>query len=82
MNGSARVAKGRIEEAAGALTNNDKLRAKGRTDQAVGHLKQDADTGVRYAKDFARRVEAKAREAGQVAVAKAKKRAAGSSCRS
>ena len=82
MNGSARVAKGRIEEAAGALTNNDSLRAKGRTDQAAGHLKQDADTGVRYAKDFARRVEAKAREAGQVAVAKAKKRAAGSSCRS
>ena len=28
MNGSAKIAKGRIEEAAGALAGNDKLRAK------------------------------------------------------
>ena len=30
------MAKGRIKEAAGALTGNDKLREKGKTDQAVG----------------------------------------------
>jgi uncharacterized protein YjbJ (UPF0337 family) len=34
------VAKGRIKEAAGALTGNDRLRAEGRTDQVVGKTKQ------------------------------------------
>jgi uncharacterized protein YjbJ (UPF0337 family) len=34
------VAKGRIKEAAGALTGNDRLRAEGRADQAVGKTKQ------------------------------------------
>jgi uncharacterized protein YjbJ (UPF0337 family) len=34
------VAKGRIKEAAGALTGNDRLRAEGRADQAVGQTKQ------------------------------------------
>ena len=40
MGGKADVVKGRIKEAAGALTGNDKLRAKGKTDQAVGRTKQ------------------------------------------
>ena len=47
MKGSTKIVKGRIEEAAGALTGNDKLRAKGQTDQAVGHVKQAAEKGVR-----------------------------------
>jgi len=47
MKGSTKIVKGRIEEAAGALTDNDKLRARGQTDQAVGHLKQAAEKGVR-----------------------------------
>ena len=34
------VVKGRIKEAAGALTGNDKLRAEGKTDQVVGKTKQ------------------------------------------
>jgi uncharacterized protein YjbJ (UPF0337 family) len=34
------VAKGRIKEAAGALTGNDRLRAERRADQAVGKTKQ------------------------------------------
>ena len=42
MKGSPQVVKGRIEEAAGALTGNDKLRNKGKTDQAVGRVKQAA----------------------------------------
>ena len=42
MKGSTRIAKGRIEEAAGALAGNGKLRAKGRRDQAVGQVKQAA----------------------------------------
>jgi uncharacterized protein YjbJ (UPF0337 family) len=40
MSGKTDVVKGRIKEAAGALTGNDKLRAKGKTDQAVGKTKQ------------------------------------------
>lgn len=32
-------AKGRIKEAAGALTGNDELRAEGKTDQAIGKVK-------------------------------------------
>jgi uncharacterized protein YjbJ (UPF0337 family) len=34
------VVKGRIKEAAGVLTGNDKLRAEGKTDQVVGETKQ------------------------------------------
>ena len=40
MSGKAEIVKGRIKEAAGALTGNDKLRAEGKTDQAVGKTKQ------------------------------------------
>jgi uncharacterized protein YjbJ (UPF0337 family) len=42
MSGKTDIVKGRIKEAAGALTGNDKLRAKGQTDQAVGRVKQAA----------------------------------------
>ena len=40
MGGKTDVVKGRIKEAAGALTGNDKLRAEGKTDQAVGKAEQ------------------------------------------
>ena len=40
MSGKTDVVKGRIKEAAGTLTGNDKLRAEGKTDQAVGKTKQ------------------------------------------
>ena len=40
MSGKTDVVKGRIKEAAGALSGNDKLRAEGETDQAVGKAKQ------------------------------------------
>lgn len=40
MGGKTDVVKGRIKEAAGALTGNDELREEGRTDQAVGKAKQ------------------------------------------
>jgi uncharacterized protein YjbJ (UPF0337 family) len=44
--------KGRIKEAAGVLTGDDKLRAEGKTDQAVGKAKvavQKAATAVKEA---------------------------------
>ena len=71
MKGSTKIVKGRIEEAAGALTDNDKLRAKGQTDQAVGHIKQAAEKGVRQAKESARKIVDKVRNIAQEAIAKA-----------
>jgi len=40
MSGKTDVVKGRIKEAAGALTGNDELREEGKADQAVGEVKQ------------------------------------------
>ena len=42
MGGKIDVVKGRIKEAAGALTGNDRLRAEGKADQVVGKVKQAA----------------------------------------
>ena len=46
MSGRTDVVKGRLKEAAGALTGNDKLRAEGKTDQATGKVKQVAEKAV------------------------------------
>ena len=46
MGGKTDVVKGRIKEAAGALTGNDKLCADGKADQAVGKVKQVAEKAV------------------------------------
>jgi uncharacterized protein YjbJ (UPF0337 family) len=46
MGGKTDVIKGRIKEAAGALTGNDKLRAEGKTDQAIGKVKQIGEKAV------------------------------------
>jgi uncharacterized protein YjbJ (UPF0337 family) len=40
MSGKTDIVKGRIKEAAGALTGSDKLRAEGQADQAVGQTEQ------------------------------------------
>ena len=72
MKGSADVLKGRVEEAAGALANNDRLRSKGRTDQAVGHVKQVAETGVQKAKDVARKTVDEAKDVAKKIVDKVK----------
>ena len=40
MGGKTDEVKGRIKEAAGALTGNDKLREEGKTEQAVGKAEQ------------------------------------------
>ena len=61
MNGSTKIAKGRIEEAAGALVGNDKLRAKGQRDQTVGQIRKDAEKGVRKVQAAAREMVAKAK---------------------
>jgi uncharacterized protein YjbJ (UPF0337 family) len=46
MSGKTDVVKGRIKEAAGALTGNDKLREEGKADQAVGKAKQVVQKAV------------------------------------
>lgn len=50
MGGKTDVAKGRIKEAAGVLTGNDKLRAEGQADQAAGEVKQVAEKAVEKVK--------------------------------
>jgi uncharacterized protein YjbJ (UPF0337 family) len=40
MGGKTDVVKGRIKEAAGALTGNDTLREEGKTDQVVGKAEE------------------------------------------
>ena len=68
MKGTIQVVKGRIEEAAGALSGNSKLRAKGRTNQVVGHVRQAAAKGVRQTQKAVRKVADKARDIAQSAI--------------
>jgi uncharacterized protein YjbJ (UPF0337 family) len=56
MGGKTDVVKGRIKEAAGALTGNDKLRAEGKTDQAVGKTKQAVQKAADTVKKAAKKV--------------------------
>ncbi len=72
MNGTTEVVKGRIEEAAGVLTGNDKLRAKGQKDQVLGEVRLTAEKGLRKAKDSAREFVDRAKENAQKIVDKAK----------
>jgi uncharacterized protein YjbJ (UPF0337 family) len=56
MGGKTDVAKGRIKEAAGVLTGNDKLRAEGKGDQAVGEVKQVAEKAVNKVKQAVKKL--------------------------
>jgi uncharacterized protein YjbJ (UPF0337 family) len=56
MSGKTDVVKGRIKEAAGALTGNDELRAEGKTDQAVGKVKQIGEKAVDEVKQAVKKV--------------------------
>lgn len=42
VKGAAKDAEGKVKEAAGALTGNDKLKAKGKTDQVEGEIRKKA----------------------------------------
>lgn len=56
MSGKTDVVKGRIKEAAGALTGNEKLREEGQTDQAVGQAKQAVQKAADTVKDAVKKV--------------------------
>lgn len=51
MTGKSEEIKGRIKEAAGALTGDDKLRREGKLDQATGKVKQSVEKVVEKTKD-------------------------------
>jgi uncharacterized protein YjbJ (UPF0337 family) len=53
MGGKTDIVKGRIKEAAGAITGNEELREEGRADQAVGKVKEVAADAVDSVKDAA-----------------------------
>ncbi|MDZ4820966.1 MAG: CsbD family protein [Planctomycetota bacterium] len=51
MSGKGDEIKGRVKEAAGALTDNDKLKREGKIDQAAGKTKQAAEKAIEKVKD-------------------------------
>lgn len=51
MAGKTDEVKGRAKEAAGAVTDNDKLRREGKVDQAAGKTKQVVENVVDKAKN-------------------------------
>lgn len=51
MSGTMDKAKGRVKEAAGALTDDDNLRREGKVDQAVGKVKDVAEKVADKARD-------------------------------
>ena len=56
MGGKTDEVKGRIKEAAGALTGNDKLREEGKTDQAVGKAEQAVQKAADTVKEAVKKV--------------------------
>ena len=56
MAGKTDEVKGRIKEAAGAVTDNDELRREGKIDQAAGKVKQAAQKVVDKVQDAAKNV--------------------------
>lgn len=72
MNGSAEKAKGQVEEAAGAIINDDELRAKGQMDQAMGSVKQTVNIGLRHAREDTRNIVDRAKDVVRQTFDKAK----------
>ena len=55
--------KGRIKEAVGALTDNDHLKREGQRDQAVGEVKEAAESATEQVKDKVKRAVKKVKNA-------------------
>ena len=51
MTGKSDEMKGRVKEAAGAITDDEQLKREGKIDQAAGKVKQAAEKAVDQAKD-------------------------------
>ncbi len=52
MSGKTDEIKGRVKEAAGALSDDDQMRREGKVDQASGKVKQTAEKAVDKAKEL------------------------------
>ena len=72
MGGKTDKIKGRIKEAVGALTDDDTLKREGQRDQAVGEVKEAAESAAEKVKDEVARVAQKVKNKVARAVAKAK----------
>lgn len=59
MSGKTDKIKGRIKEAAGVLIGNDRLREEGKTDQAVGEVKEVVQNVADSVKDVVKKVSGK-----------------------
>ena len=55
MSGKGDELKGRVKEAAGAITDDDKLRREGKIDQAAGKVKQAVEKAVDKTKEAVHR---------------------------
>ncbi|MGA2411608.1 MAG: CsbD family protein [Candidatus Binataceae bacterium] len=51
MSGKAEEIKGRVKEAAGVMTNDERLREEGKIDQASGKIKQATDKVIDRMRD-------------------------------
>jgi len=56
MSGKMQEIQGRVKEAAGAMTDDDRLRREGKLDQATGQVKQAAEKVVDKVTDAVKRV--------------------------
>jgi len=56
MGGKAEEIKGRVKEAAGAITDDDKLRQEGKIDQASGKVKQATEKAIDKVKDAIKKI--------------------------
>jgi len=56
MSGKTDIVKGRIKEAAGSLTGDEKLKVEGRTDQAVGETKEAVQKVADKVKEVVKKV--------------------------
>ena len=56
MSGKTDIIKGRIKEAAGALSGSDKLKEEGKTDQVVGEAKEAVQKVADKIKDAVKKV--------------------------
>jgi uncharacterized protein YjbJ (UPF0337 family) len=54
MSGKAEEIKGRVKEAAGAMTNDERLKQEGKIDQASGKIKQATEHVINKVRDAAK----------------------------
>ena len=54
---------GRVKEAVGVITDNDRLKREGQTDQVVGEVKEVAERAAKKVKDKVERVVEKIKDA-------------------